>query len=1277
MPSKNLSAVHFLPAGAARLTDILFRQLRYDSIEHVIDICYRSCQLLVSAKVNSTLNQFQTSHETPQGVRFSVFHDIKFEELLFDDTRGLLARVSFFCPVHLRSTKVADALGTLEKGMLAALVGLGSNNNQLSTTFFEVHLRESTESMNPRGGNGMRAGAQLSFANPHCEEDVRRIVSYAKSEYHGTFLLVEFPKTLLAGFSHCLKQLQQQINLNTLPFSDYITSPGFSLQPKVIKPPAYSLVENFSFNLNCLKLQDSKNPDDLKLPVYEPDQRISYINLVKNETTLDEGQAEALCDNLTRELAFCQGPPGTGKSFLGSALVRTILASQEPEDKRPIIAVCMTNHALDSFLKDLIDHGVGDVVRLGRNSKENWISKYLLSNSRKSVDRSRKEQFEQTLCHINQQALASAGLKFCEAIGTSNLTWLVVKDHLKSNYPNIYDQFVAMDITESHGHQYRAASQIGGFGYRCWASGSDLDSLNQLSDELYSFLGVDPDSNDVYSPTLNAIQKMLATIQMSARDSMELVGLGNSIWAMSLLERNSLISQWLREINLSIVVEQMTILHLRHQRSVQKKIEMYKDSDKRVLLSKQVIGMTTTACAKNWSLLERVKPHVVICEEAGEVMEAQTLCTLFPSIQHAIFIGDPLQLRPQISQQALSLETEAGQSYRLDESLFERLMYPKYTDCVPIPTSHLTIQRRMHPEIADISRSTLYPYLKDHESTHMHFPVAGMVNRVYWFDHTSPEDQSDTTSAFSKSFSNTFEAEMVSNMVKYLMEQNVYDLGDIAVLTPYNCQLALLTKCLRSFFTIFLTDKDREALIDSGLLSQEELSMSGQRSKINLCDMLKVATIDNFQGEEAKVVIISTVRSNQRGSVGFLKTQNRINVACSRARDGFYIIGNAALMAKTNMWSTIVNLLKSKNNFAVDTLDSYVEFHRFYRNNDEGLLEKVNVPNTTDYTLPGCPSCGGSLRTVKRYSYIFRISQVMLVVDRLLEKLCRQTSLFVEELTSKKQSLALSFGLFQSQINPTPLAAASNKASIRERGNSFAPIEAKIKSLKDGMAALIEREISQLAGVAFAQDAVPYFHFRLMLNSLEFKCRQLTFKEGVKMADFLATLNDPSQHLQALAKGLEKLVGEQSVKIITQMASLIRNCEENHLPRLEVELTLLQAEIYRLSLTAETQSNLNTDECFERVAELCLRFPETAGKFQLDQTTVRKYAQKIGPTTTLYGNHVFEFWESLGKHATGQLVICENSHFFCGLTFDGCPECGKEDFFIAKAKEGSVSTGLW
>lgn len=58
------------------------------------------------------------------------------------------------------------------------------------------------------------------------------------------------------------------------------------------------------------------------------------------------------------------------------------------------------------------------------------------------------------------------------------------------------------------------------------------------------------------------------------------------------------------------------------------------------------------------------------------------------------------------------METAAGKPFRLDESLFERMMFPKTPETSSIPTSSLALQRRMHPDIADLVRVTLYPELK-------------------------------------------------------------------------------------------------------------------------------------------------------------------------------------------------------------------------------------------------------------------------------------------------------------------------------------------------------------------------------------------------------------------------------------------------------------------------------------------------------------------------------------------------------------------------------------
>ena len=62
-----------------------------------------------------------------------------------------------------------------------------------------------------------------------------------------------------------------------------------------------------------------------------------------------------------------------------------------------------------------------------------------------------------------------------------------------------------------------------------------------------------------------------------------------------------------------------------------------------------------------------------------------------------------------------------------------------------------------------------------------------------------------------------------------------------------------------------------------------------------------MSTVDNFQGEEADVVIVSLVRSNASGDIGFLKAPQRINVLLSRARSALVLIGNKTCLLKGSL----------------------------------------------------------------------------------------------------------------------------------------------------------------------------------------------------------------------------------------------------------------------------------------------------------------------------------------------------------------------------------------
>ncbi|KAJ8106468.1 hypothetical protein ONZ43_g7054 [Nemania bipapillata] len=179
-----------------------------------------------------------------------------------------------------------------------------------------------------------------------------------------------------------------------------------------------------------------------------------------------------------------------------------------------------------------------------------------------------------------------------------------------------------------------------------------------------------------------------------------------------------------------------------------------------------------------------------------------------------------------------------------------------------------------------------------------------MRKRLFWFDHSKPENKADPTQPLGTSHTNDFEVEMVAATVSHLVRQGVYSHDQIAVLTPYLGQLHKLKKRLGNSFEIVLGDRDTGELDRQGLGLDLESAPDIQKKSLGKC--LTLATVDNFQGEEAEVVVISLVRSNPDGRCGFLRTSNRINVLLSRAKHGMYIFGNSATYAQVQMWSDII-----------------------------------------------------------------------------------------------------------------------------------------------------------------------------------------------------------------------------------------------------------------------------------------------------------------------------------------------------------------------------------
>jgi len=370
------------------------------------------------------------------------------------------------------------------------------------------------------------------------------------------------------------------------------------------------------------------------------------------------------------------------------------------------------------------------------------------------------------------------------------------------------------------------------------------------------------------------------------------------------LERQALMDSWIKEIRVSdtdrLFEEMCDAESLRESLN-----SVHDEVNRRTLLTADVIGITTTGLARDIATLQKLRSKIVICEEAAEVLEAHMISALMPGVEHLIQIGDHQQLRPQISNYSLSAETPTGVLYQVDRSQFERLAVGQ-PGISTMPVAQLNVQRRMRPQIARLIRDTMYATLQDHPSVQSLPRVVGMLENVFWLHHDNTEDTS-TDDGRLRSHTNTWEIEMTTSLIRHLVRQGVYKSTDIAVLTPYTGQLQKLRTALSNEFEISLSDRDAETLVREGfgvMLGKDD-AIRPKLRRGQLIDSLRLATVDNFQGEEAKIVVVSLVRSNKERKVGFLRTKNRINVLLSRAQLGLYLIGNTDTYAQVPMWADV------------------------------------------------------------------------------------------------------------------------------------------------------------------------------------------------------------------------------------------------------------------------------------------------------------------------------------------------------------------------------------
>ena len=385
------------------------------------------------------------------------------------------------------------------------------------------------------------------------------------------------------------------------------------------------------------------------------------------------------------------------------------------------------------------------------------------------------------------------------------------------------------------------------------------------------------------------------------------------LWKMSPNRRWKLYRLWLQRAE-KHYLKTLQNIQLDYERILARQREVMQEEDLHVLQDARVIGMTTTCAARYRQILQRISPKIVLVEEAAEVLEAHTITSLTKGCQHLILIGDHQQLRPS------NAVFELAKKYKLDVSLFERMI------TVGIPCERLSVQHRMRPEIASLMKH-IYTDLENHESVEKYEDIKGIKKNMFFVNHSHLENHNDE----SHSHTNEHEATFVVALCRYLLQQG-YIAGQITLLTTYTGQMIAIRDCLKQ---------------------QNDEELKGVR----------LTTVDNFQGEENDIILLSLVRSNKDEKIGFIKMVNRACVALSRAKKGFYCIGNFDLLSKhSEIWSKIVNDLKASESIG-DALPLVCQNHH--------TEEKVETADDFREKVPsgGCSrpcqvrlSCGHACR---------------------------------------------------------------------------------------------------------------------------------------------------------------------------------------------------------------------------------------------------------------------------------------------------------------------------
>ena len=319
----------------------------------------------------------------------------------------------------------------------------------------------------------------------------------------------------------------------------------------------------------------------------------------------------------------------------------------------------------------------------------------------------------------------------------------------------------------------------------------------------------------------------------------------------------------------------------------------------------RVIACTLVGSAHR--LLEGMKFGTLFIDEAAQALEAACWIPMRRA-SRVILAGDHCQLPPTVKSIAA---LRAG----LGKTLMERIAENK-----PEVVTLLKIQYRMNEDIMRFSSDWFYGGQVESAPQIKYRSILDFDHPITWIDTSNEENQitieGEDAPEDSASVSSS---ESAANQNSDLNFKEQFVGESFGRINKAEAELTLLT--LAEYFTKISKRRVLEERIDVGIISPYRAQVQYLKKLIKKYEFFKpyrrlisVNTVDGFQGQERDVILISLVRSNDEGQIGFLKDLRRMNVAMTRARMKLIILGNKDTMTKHPFYKKLWEYVEAINN---------------------------------------------------------------------------------------------------------------------------------------------------------------------------------------------------------------------------------------------------------------------------------------------------------------------------------------------------------------------------